>query len=140
MIITHASADKIETIETNKFGLRKGCLFFAGEGNTYNLAGECNFQLNIEVDEDNIIESRRFFYDHEASEVSEILELMSIELDVDDQEACDLLDETENGVGRFDSEQLWIIQQYQGLVAHKLGYDACESFDEQGQVFIKFMG
>lgn len=140
MIITHSSFEEINEIEVNELGLRKGCLFFGHEGNEYNLMGECNFQLNVEVDEDNVIEVRRFFFDHAASEVEDVLENMMLELDIDKSTACDLLDGTNGGIDSLDSDGMWIVQQYQGLAAHKLGYDACCDQDEQGEVFIKFMG
>lgn len=133
MIITHASADKIETIETDSFGVRQGCLFFGGEDNSYNLLGECNYKYNLNVD--SVIETSRFFFDHEASEIQSVLDDMMIELDVTEEEACELLDETTQA---DDAEASWAVQQYQGRAADALGYDAAESFDEQGVVYIAY--
>lgn len=143
MIITHASNEKIEKISSRLDGPLRGCLFFGYEGNTYNLT-KCNFQYNLEIDEGNTIEARRFFYEHSENEVVvlEVLEMMRTEVfasfdEMSDSDLCELLDETQ-GTHELDMEAAWLVQQYQGILAHKLGYDACESFDEQGVVFIVY--
>ncbi len=143
MIITHASYEKIEKVSRALDGPLRGCLFFGYEGNTYNLT-QCNFQYNLEVDEDNTIKACRFFYEHseDEAEVLEVLGMMRSEVltpfdEMSDSELCELLDETQ-GTHGLDMEAAWLVQQYQGILAHKLGYDACESFDEQGVVFIAY--
>jgi len=135
MIITHSSASKIENIEVEGFGVRQGCLFFGYEDNEYNLAGECNYKYSLDVED--TIEARLFFHKHDVSELSDLIEDMELDLEVSRDEAIALLEE-EGEV--FDAEQAWSVQQYQGKAGHMLGYDAVESFDEQGVVFIVFCG
>lgn len=57
--------------------------------------------------------------------------------EMSDSELCELLDET-SGTHELDAEAAWLVQQYQGILAHRLGYDACESIDENGVVFIVY--
>lgn len=143
MIITHASATKIETVESNYTysNCLKGCLFFAGEGNEYNLAGEAAFQYNLNVDEDKIIKVSRFWYEHEESEqaVQDVFEMMRDDVfgwyEYSDEQLAELLDATET---EADGEADWAVQQYQGILAHKLGYDCAVAFDEQGVVYIAY--
>lgn len=139
MIITHASQDEIIQINKHSYTTpQRGCLFFADEGNTYNLAGECNHQYNLDVNE--TIEARRFFYEHDADDkrVLSVLDMMRLEsefCDMSNEQLCELLDETE-----FSDEACagWLVQQYQGILADALGYDCAESFDEQGVVYIAY--
>ncbi len=149
MIITHASQEKIEIVtSTHDCNAYRGCLFFAAEGNTYNMISECNFQYNLDVE--NIIEVSQIFYRHSHDEdiIAQVLNEMRDELalgdDVSLEELADILDETTDCLKLFDfeaedaCEQPWIIQQYQGILAHKLGYDCAESKDEQGAVYIAY--
>ncbi len=149
MIITHAAQEKIEIItSTHDFSAYKGCLFFAAENNTYNMSGECNYQYNLDVE--NILEVRQIFYkySHDEDIIAQVLNEMRDDLLLDDdvslEELADILDETTNWLKLFDfeaedaGEKCWIIQQYQGILAHKLGYDCAESKDEQGTVYIAY--
>lgn len=143
MIITHASHEKIKKVSSQLDCPLRGCLFFGYEGNTYNLT-QCNFQYDLEINEDNIIRATRFFYEHleDEPEVLDVLEIMRSEVfapfdDMSNEQLCELLDETEN-TNELEAEAAWLVRQYQGILAHKLGYDACESFDEQGVVFIAY--
>ncbi|EMY0636050.1 MULTISPECIES: hypothetical protein [Providencia] len=148
MIITHASSEKIEKVEDSIFyaPFFKGCLFFASEGNEYNLAGKCNYQYNIEVN--NVIEVESFFFHHNTSEdaVLEVIEMLRDDLgvDLDNDEIANLLDNSES-IRDFEfsgyddaGEADWAIQQFQGILAHKLGYDCAQSSDEQGTVYIAY--
>lgn len=147
MIITHASSEKITEVKSHvAFDLPyKGCLFFGDEGNSYNLT-KCNFQYNLEVE--NIIRTKRFFYEHDTNEeaVQEVFDMMRNDLclfDADDSVLADLLDETTSihDDTEFTGDSAyadWSIQQFQGILAHKLGYDCAESFDEQGTVYIAY--
>ncbi|MEQ4674011.1 hypothetical protein ABN063_05550 [Providencia vermicola] len=148
MIITHASSERIAEVKArNPYAMfLKGYLFFASEGNEYNLAGKCNYQYNLEVN--NIINVESFFSRHDISEdaVLEIIELVreDLELDLDNDEIAALLDNSESirdfEFGGYDDagEADWAIQQYQGILAHKLGYDCAQSSDEQGTVYIAY--
>lgn len=148
MIITHASSERIAEVKArNPYAMfLKGCLFFASEGNEYNLAGKCNYQYNLEVN--NIINVESFFSRHDISEdaVLEVIEMVreDLELDLDNDEIATLLDNSES-IRDFDfsgyddaGEADWAIQQYQGILAHKLGYDCAQSSDEQGTVYIAY--
>jgi hypothetical protein len=148
MKITHASFQKIEKVEAHKSyenDYQRGCLFFASEGNTYNLANECNFQYNIEVE--NILDITRLNYEHDFTEckiMRDVFQKLREELgiDCDDEEISEILDET-NSIYEYettvrDFNAGWIVQQYQGILAHRLGYDCAESFDEQGAVYIAY--
>ncbi len=148
MIITHASSERItEVKDFVDYGLPyRGCLFFGEEDNSYNLT-ECNFKYNLEVE--NVIRTKRFFYEHDTSEsaVREVFDMMrngiSALSDAEDSVLADLLDETTSIYDdmEFDGDCAyidWSIQQFQGILAHKLGYDCAESFDEQGTVYIAY--
>jgi len=144
MIITHASAEKIEKVVVS-YGTQKGCLFFAAEGNTYNLAGACKYQYSLDVN--NTIETHRFFYEHESNDsvVRSVMREMMIELNLDERDfdlAESLLDDSANIFDYFSEEEAgeanWMIQQYQGILADRLGYDAAEAEDEQGTVYIAY--
>lgn len=148
MIITHASGEKInEVTEMAGHDFLRGCLFFGSEGNTYNMAlTGCAYQYNLEIDESKVIEVSRFFYDHSSDEpaVVEVLEALREELGVEcsNEEMADIIDETADiedyECSVDDGTARWLIQQYQGILAHKLGYDAAESSDEQGLVYIVY--
>jgi len=139
MIITHASKERILEVKSwdPMSDAVKGCLFFGSDGNEYNLAGSVGYQYNLEVDR--ILDVTRIWYEHEEAELEDILAAMTEELGIDEEQAASLLEESEQpcdlGLG---SEQAWIVQQYQGLAAHALGYDCAESTDEQGAVYIAY--
>ncbi|MEX9782224.1 hypothetical protein AB7315_21585 [Providencia manganoxydans] len=148
MIITHASAERITEVKARSpYALfLKGCLFFAAEGNEYNLAGECNYQYNLEVN--NIIDVESFFSHHDIAEqaVQQVIELVrdDLEIEASDEEIAELLS-NESSIRDFEfngyddeGEADWAIQQYQGILAHKLGYDCAKSSDEQGVVYIAY--
>lgn len=146
MIITHASDRKITKISSSMGDALRGCLFFAAEGNTYNLTGECNFQYNLDVSEDKIIEARRFFFEHDFNDeiILDVLNALrnELNLDCDDETMSTIIDESSDIGDYVSSDDLavssWLVQQYQGILAHKLGYDCVESFDEQGTVYIAY--
>ncbi|MBP6121074.1 hypothetical protein [Providencia sp.] len=148
MIITHASSERIEEVKSSVFyaPFFKGCLFFASEGNEYNLAGECHYQYNLEVN--NIIEVESFFSHHDITEaaVQQVISMVrdDLEIEVSDEEIAALLDNSES-IRDFEfsgyddaGEADWAIQQYQGILSHKLGYDCAQSSDEQGTVYIAY--
>lgn len=147
MVITHASAVKItEVTSKNPYApFLKGCLCFGIEGNEYNLAGQCNYQYNLVVG--NVIEIESIFYRHHVSEdaVTTVIQMVreDLELNLDNDEIAALLDNSQS-VRNYDhsysddGEADWAIQQYQGILAHKLGYDCAKSTDEQGTVYIAY--
>jgi len=137
MRVTHASATRIENV-THTVGDSplRGCLFFGEEDNTYNLAGDCACQYSIDIE--NVLEVRRLAYQYEPSDVADFLERMRDEsefFDATDEELFDLLAEETQA---DDAGASWLVQQYQGLLADNLGFDAAESVDEQGVVYIAY--
>lgn len=142
MIITHASSQKIESVKP-AFHHLLGCLHFAGEGNTYNMAGDCAYQYNIEVD--NVVRATRFWYeiDEECEKAVAVIEALSAAIDVDAEQAYQLLEESlfTHEMPEFEldnGEAGWVVQQYQGILANEFGFDCCESFDEQGTLYIAY--
>lgn len=151
MIITHASAEKIEKVESYDVycDCRMGCLFFAEEGNTYNLEGECNFQYNLEVK--NVLRMRSLNFKHNYEDCQIMLSVFDDMRDkfgfiddVSDDELSELLDDTLS-ISDYETEldkdfgmDQWVLQQFQGIIAHKLGYDCAQSEDEQGVVYIAY--
>lgn len=135
MRIQHNSPERIEKVESYKSFCLRGCLFFAEEGHDYSLnPGNDNFAYIIDVE--NILDISRIWWEHEVSEVSELVDEMCVDLDIDEEMACALIEESEHIMD--DGEKAWLVQQYQGLIAHKLGYDCAESEDEQGSVYIAY--
>ncbi|ARR51931.1 hypothetical protein ETN89_19820 (plasmid) [Photobacterium damselae subsp. damselae] len=149
MIITHASKDKITKIENDDIfcECRMGCLFFGEEDNTYNLAGECNYQYNLEVENVLRMRSLNFKHNYEDCQIMQnVFEDMRIKFGFDesvsDDELSELLDNSldinDYDTSIDDDMKSWVLQQFQGILAHKLGYDCAESEDEQGAVYIAF--
>lgn len=141
MLITHNSKEEIQKVVKNHdCEFYKGCLYFTS-GKDYNLAGETNFKYHLEVD--NVLEIERVWFQHDYSEVEcllvELLEEFGLEDELTIEDASELIDETQNITDvTGDAEHEWIVQQYQGLIAHALGYDCAESQDEQGTVYIAY--
>lgn len=101
MIITHASQDKITKIESHDVfcECRMGCLFFAEEGNTYNLSGECNYQYNLEVDNVLRMSSLNFKHNYEECRIiqsvfADMRDKFGFIDEVSDDELSELLDNT----------------------------------------------
>ena len=144
MIITHASCIKIEKIEQDHFcDFYHGCLFFADEGNTYNMAGRVEFQYDLEVE--SILDVSCIQYEFNCEENKIILEVVNelrdlLNLELSDEEMLDVLDCTVPNVGEYtgNCQDGWHVQQYQGILAHRLGYDCAESTDEHGAVYIAY--
>lgn len=123
----HTSPSKIEKI--SKYGHFDDMIFFSLE--PYEMSASKTITYSMELD--NILKVDQLFYDHDSEEISEIIEHVARVLNVDDQEAADLLDESRQADNADDS---WFIQTQQGHVARKLGYDAILTSDEQGSVLI----
>ena len=157
IIITHASHEKIiEVTPSHDCEYYLGCLFFAPEGNTYNLTNRCEYQYNLKISEDAILRTKGIFFKYTGNEepiLSVISDLcnhfyLDPENEVHVQLCKDLLDESESpytvdiksyGDSPYDEGGSdWIIQQHQGILAHLLGYDCAESYDEQGTVYIAY--
>lgn len=64
--------------------------------------------------------------------------------EVSDDELSELLDNTLS-ISDYETEldkdfgmDQWVLQQFQGIMAHKLGYDCAQSEDEQDVVYIAY--
>jgi hypothetical protein len=135
MRIQHNSPEKIKKVERNYSSCLLGCLCFASEGHEYSLNGSKD-EYSYIIDVENILEINRIWFQHEVEEVKDLIEEMCDDLGLEEQEACDLIDETEHIMD--DAEGSWTVQQYQGKIAHALSYDCAESEDEQGVVYIAY--
>ena len=146
MIITHASKDRITNVKVydSYSSVVKGCLFFGSENNDYNLAGECNYQYHLDVE--NVLVMSKLNYDFDYAEngiIQSVFERFRSELclDLDDEGISEIFDETSmisDYENSNDDECEWILQQYQGILAQNLGFDCAQSFDEQGTVYIAY--
>ena len=125
MILTHTSPEVITEIKTD--GLFDDCLFFSID--EYSM-GDVKAVYQIEIKEENIIN----VYNLESKE---IIESICSYLSVDADTAQELLNnELSAGSITSDYEDDWYIQAKQGECATLMGYEACESEDEQGAVYI----
>lgn len=145
MIITHASSEKIEkiTVKHNFCDFYHGCLFFAQEGNAYNMANNVEYQYDLDVKK--VFDVSRLQYEFNCEENETILEVVNelrnlLNLELSNEEMLDILDGSVDNVGEYtdDYQDDWHVQQYQGILAHRLGYDCAESSDEQGTVYIAY--
>ncbi len=126
MEVYHTSPEKIEKIE--KYGMFNDCLFFAPEPYSMGVSVDECFVYELDLDETKVIHQSML-------DNQEIVNHIKHVLDIDDGDAEDLLDGTNDG-RMLDAEDGWFIQAMQGECATKMGYDACESIDEQGKVYI----
>lgn len=135
MRIKHNSPEKIEKVEEYKSYCLRGCLFFADEDHDYSLnAGDDKYAYFIDVENTLAVDS--VWFDHTPEVAAELISEMCEDLDVDQEAACDLIDNSEHIMD--DAEKAWLVQQYQGKLAHVLGYDCAVSDDEQGTVYIAY--
>jgi len=133
MRIQHNSPHKIKEVEDYHNEWLRGCLCFSGEGHEYSLS-VCDDEYAYIIEVEKVLDMNRTWYEHELTEVSDLIEELSEELELDSEEVCDLLDNSEH----LCDERGWLVQQYQGKVAHDLGYDCAKSEDEQGVVYIAY--
>lgn len=117
--VIHTSPEKIVNI--HNMGLFDDCLFFSGS--EYAMGGVAAV-YELDLEEDKII-SDYDLYDEDV--ITDIVNYVGVDRD----EAESLLDGSQNNC-----EHGWWIQARQGECAKKMGYDACQSEDEQGVVYI----
>jgi len=125
MLLTHTSPVEITKIE--KHGLFADCLFFSVD--EYAM-GQVEAVYNLEVAESAIIEASQL-------DSAEIVADITMALDCTEDEAFEMMTgsiEAQDITG--DCEDGWYIQAKQGEAAKLMGYEACESQDEQGAVYI----
>lgn len=139
MKLYHTSPEKIQKI--TYFGLFGDALCFA-EQPYFMTAAAAPFVYSIEIDEEEIIDARTFFYreDYEklAGLVTEIMEMA----ECDEDTAQDLLSGKAALVDvadEFDAEQDFKIQKLAVQAAEILGYRAVMLRDEQGPMYLVSM-
>lgn len=127
MKLIHTSPNKIEKI--NNSGLFGDCLFFSVDEYIMT-ASRTVYVYSIEIDDEKIADVSEL-YDEEI--IKDIMDT----LDVDEDVAANMLDGTDTAWDHGkDGEDDWWIQGKQGECAKKMGYEAVESRDEQGTVYI----
>ncbi|WP_163370953.1 hypothetical protein [Endozoicomonas acroporae] len=127
MKLIHTSPEEIKTIHAH--GLFDDCLFFSSSEYTMTQS-DTVFVYSLEQDDEQVVAVYEL-YDEEI--VSEIAEKLEISED-DAERVLDGRDSSWNHGG--DGEDDWWVQAKQGECAKKMGYQACESKDEQGTVYI----
>jgi len=132
----HTSPTEIKEITKN--GYFDDMLFFSET--PYEMSACDTILYSIEIKEESILDISQLFYNHEAEEIKEIIEHMMNVLDIDEDTASDLLDDS---ISSYDveidmepGEAGWFIQTQQGHIARHLGYMAASGQDEQGDVYI----
>ena len=142
--LTLIHTSPVEIKEITKNGVFGDILFFASE--EYHM-GKTSHVYSLEVGEDKIINMTQLKDEKIIQEILDDLEGMKLTQEPDlelaesildgSQYLLDLIpeDQMEYGCGDY-SEYLWDIQTYQGRCAKKMGYEVCQSFDEQGTVWI----
>ena len=121
MQIIHTSPEAITKITKN--GLFDDCLFFSVD--EYAM-GKVGAVYTLEISEDKIVEVCDL-------DNAEVIDNIMTALDVDEDEAIELLTSNENDL---DGDDSWWIQAKQGQCAKLMGFEACEAVDEQGVVYI----
>jgi len=126
MNIYHSSPETIKKID--KYGAFDDCLFFSSS--VYSMSVGEVVVYSLEIDEEKIIHVSDLHND-------DVIENISSVLDVSDEEAERILDSRDSVFNHGGSaEDDWWIQAKQGECAKLMGYEACESRDEQGVVYI----
>ena len=127
MVVYHTSPDPITQIK--KAGLFNDCLFFADEP-YYMTQAASPVVYELEIDDSKVIAAGDLHDEEIIAQIADVLE-------VSDDAAERMLDGRDNAFEHGGSgEDDWWIQALQGECATKMGYDACEAFDEQGTVYI----
>jgi len=136
MKLYHTSPNEITKIE--KYGFFDDMLFFSEE--PYEMSAKETILYSIEIQEESILDISKLFYDHEAKEIKEILGHVMNVLDIDEETASNLLDDSTSSydieIDMEPGEAGWFIQTQQGHIARHLGYMAASGQDEQGDVYI----
>ena len=127
MKLIHTSPNEITHIEPR--GMFDDCLFFSTD--EYVMTAKKNHvTYEMEIDEEKIISVSELYNE---SIIADIMRVMN----VDEDDAERMLDGRDSAFDHAgDGEDDWWLQAKQGECAKKMGYEACESRDEQGTVYI----
>ena len=127
MKLIHTSPNPIEEID--EFGTFGENLCFAAS--EYVMTAKSDYVVyELEIDDEKIIRAYNLYDEEIIKDIAE-------RLGVDEYIADRILDGRESALDYgADAEDDWWIQEQQGNCAKKMGYEACESVDEQGAVWI----
>ena len=127
MTIELIHTSPVEIKEINNFGRFGTWLFFSGK--EYTMSDCETLAYKIDVNEDEIVDARQFFYrddcDKLASLVEEVMEMTGEDAD----SAQDILSD---GGFMCEAELSWELQYMTAKAAKALGYSIVEMSDEQG--------
>lgn len=123
----HTSPEEITPGMIHNFGIAGSCLFFSD--NRYVMTAS-NVVYTYEADFD-CVEAWQLFDEEIIKEIADLF-------DTDLETAEALLDGSKNewDLEGTTAEKSWELQGFQGYCATKMGYDGCESVDENGTVYI----
>lgn len=136
--ITHTSPDLITEIDQFGGCTRMGVLFFSN--NDYSMCKSVNAIYDLDLNDDEIISVSRLYDEEIVNEIIEdVYSIFNNEISEEDAEGLldaslsifDIVDDYDRA-GEFD----WKMQGYQAVCARKMGYIACEGFDENGAVWM----
>lgn len=141
MKLYHTSPNAIEKIEKGK-GTFGSHLFFSSS--PYYMTEQNDPELySSEFDEDDIIDARSMFYQENWSQARKTIDEVMEKLNIDEQEAMDLLDESKNifdmdlGLEGDDMAELaWWLQKMTAHAASEMGYKGVKVRDEQGTAYM----
>lgn len=125
MKLIHTSPVEIKEIKSS--GMFDDCLFFS---TTEYAMGNVKAVYSLEIDEEKIVHVSDLYDEELVAHIAQALE-------VDEDAAERMLDGRDTAFDHGkDGEDDWWIQAKQGECAKKMGYEACETEDEQGTVYI----
>ena len=109
----------------------------------YQMSSAAKWVHYLDEDDVNIIEASMMFYEDDSAsnaELDSIIREVQAKFDVDEETACDLLDESidimDEIVGGDWSDNSWWLQWATARAAKALGYDGVEVIDEQGSAIM----
>lgn len=129
MKLYHTSPKEITKITKN--GAFGESLCFSAD--VYSMSVGTDFIYSIELEESDVIEASRFFYQDDCDALDSIVEHIMSVVECDKEEAESYLD---GSASHEDAEIDWMIQGMMGDAAKLLGYKAAQAQDEQGAVYI----
>lgn len=141
MILFHTSPTKITTI--NRDGRFGEFLFFSDD--VYVMTASDNVHVyKLDINSDEIIEASQLFYVDDSDQIlKSLIDEVKDMLGVDDETACDLIDETvsiydiDTDVSAEDlADCSWEIQRITATAAKMLGYKGVQVEDEQGAAYM----
>ena len=132
--LIHTGSEEIKHIHEN--GVFGSFLFFS-DTEYWMTQADVVYVYQIEIDEDELIDVDRMFFDHSYEEVIDIIEEVAERFEVDFETAAGFIDESINPYDHgCDGDDRWAIQLYTAKAAKKLGYRGVIVSDEQGAAYM----